>query len=109
MIPQLLLLLLTLAPQGSLGIQGRVVVPATRSQGRMEIILEKSGAFLARTFSDNEGRFRFINLPDGQYVVIVKLEGYEEVREPAFFGRDGVSMMNLTMTRKESDEPDETT
>ena len=108
MLPKLLLLLLVVAPQGTLGIQGRVVVPATQSQGRMEIILEKSGAFLARTFSDNEGRFRFINLLDGQYVVIVKLEGYEDVREPAFFGRDGVSMMNLTMTKKAPEEPDET-
>jgi Tfp pilus assembly protein PilF len=108
MFPQLLLLLLALAPQGSLGIQGRVVVPTTQSQGRMEIILEKSGAFLARTFSDNEGRFRFINLLDGQYVVVIKLEGYEDVREAASFGRDGVSTMNLTMTKKALEEPDET-
>jgi tetratricopeptide (TPR) repeat protein len=101
MVPQLFLsLLLLVAPQGGVGIQGRVLLPTTQSQGRMEIILEKSGAFLARTFSDNEGHFRFINLPDGQYVVVIRLEGYEDVREPASFSRDGLSTMNLTMTRK---------
>ena len=74
----------------------------------MEIILEKSGAFLSRTFSDNEGHFRFINLSDGEYVVIVRLDGYDEVRETANFGRDGISMMSLTMNRKAAVEPDTT-
>lgn len=109
MIPQLFLsLLLVAALQGSNGIRGQVLMPTTQSQGRMEVILEKSGAFLARTFSDNEGHFRFINLPDGEYVVIVRLEGYEEVRETANFGRDGNSMMSLTLTRKTFIEPDST-
>jgi len=74
----------------------------------MEIILEKSGAFLSRTFSDNEGHFRFINLADGEYVVIVKLEGFEDLREVPNFGRDGSATMNLVMTRKNSVEPDST-
>jgi hypothetical protein len=72
----------------------------------MEVILEKSGAFLSRTFSDNEGHFKFINLPDGEYVVIVRLEGYEELREIPNFGRDLSATMNLVMTRKNAVEPD---
>lgn len=99
-------LLFIFALQGSNGIRGQVLLPTTQSQGRTEIILEKSGAFLQRTFSDNEGHFRFINLPDGQYVVVVRLEGYEEVREPAFFGRDGIAAMSLTITRKAASNSD---
>jgi len=109
MIPQLFLsLLLAVALQGSNGIRGQVLVPTTQSQGRMEVILEKSGAFLSRTFSDNEGHFKFINLQDGEYVVIVRLEGYEELREVPNFGRDGSATMNLVMTRKNAVEPDST-
>jgi Flp pilus assembly protein TadD len=109
MIPHFLRsLLFVVALQGSNGIRGQVLVPTTQSQGRMEIILEKSGAFLYRTFSDNEGHFRFINLADGEYVVIVRLEGYEELREVPNFGRDGSATMNLTMTRKTAVEPDRT-
>jgi len=95
-------LLFILALQGANGIRGQVLLPTTQSQGRTEILLEKSGAFLERTFSDNEGHFRFINLPDGQYVVIVRLEGYEEIHEDAYFNRDGIALMSLTMTRKEA-------
>ena len=84
------------------------MVPTTKSQGRMEIILEKSGAFLTRTYSDNEGHFKFINLPDGEYVVIVRLEGYEELREVPNFGRDGNATMNLVMNRKNAVAPDNT-
>jgi Flp pilus assembly protein TadD len=110
MIPQLFLsLLFVVAPQGSNGIRGQILVPTTQSQGRMEIILEKSGAFLSRTYSDNEGHFRFINLADGEYVVVVKLEGFEDLREIPNFGRDGSATMNLVMTRKHSAEPDSTT
>jgi len=105
--PQLLqTLLFILFLQGGNSIRGQVLLPITQSQGRTEIILEKSGAFLERTFSDNEGHFRFINLGDGEYVVIVRLEGYEEVRETAFFGRDGTAAMSLTMTRKAATIPD---
>ena len=101
MIPQFFLSLLFVAAlQGANGIRGQILLPTTQSQGRTEVILEKSGAFLTRTFSDNEGHFRFINLPDGEYVVIVRLEGYEEVRETANFGREGLASMSLTMTRK---------
>src|SRR5215475_5812542 len=99
-------LLFVLVLQGGNSIRGQVLLPVTQSQGRTEIILEKSGAFLARTFSDNEGHFRFINLSDGEYVVIVRLEGYEEKRETAFFGRDGTAAMSLTMTRKAVAVPD---
>jgi len=109
MLPQFLLsILLVTALQGTNGIRGQILLPTTQSQGRTEVILEKSGAFLARTFSDNEGHFRFINLSDGEYVVIVKLDGYDEARETANFGRDGISMMSLTMTRKAVVEPDST-
>jgi Flp pilus assembly protein TadD len=109
MIPKLVLsLLFAVALQGTNGIRGQILVPTTQSQGRMEIILEKSGAFLSRTFSDNEGHFRFINLPDGEYVVIVRLEGYEELREIPNFGRDGSATMNLVMNRKSAVEPDST-
>src|SRR4051812_24286555 len=109
MIPQLFLsLLFAVAPQGSNGIRGQILVPTTQSQGRMEIILEKSGAFLSRTFSDNDGHFRFINLADGEYVVIVKLEGFEDLREVPNFGRDGSATMTLVMTRKNSVGPDNT-
>ena len=109
MIPQLFLsLLFAAALQGSNGIRGQILVPTTQSQGRMEVILEKSGAFLSRTYSDNEGHFRFINLPDGEYVVIVRLEGYEELREIPNFGRDGSATMNFVMTRKSAVEPDST-
>jgi len=109
MIPQLVLsLLLAASLQGSNGIRGQILVPTTQSQGRMEVILEKSGAFLSRTYSDNEGHFKFINLPDGEYVVIVRLEGYEELREVPNFGRDGSATMNLTMTMKSAAAPDGT-
>ena len=107
MIPKLFLsLLFAVALQGGNGIRGQILVPTTQSQGRMEVILEKSGAFLSRTYSDNEGHFKFINLPEGEYVVIVRLEGYEDLREIPNFGRDGSATMNLVMTRKNAVEPD---
>jgi len=107
MLPQLFLSLLILAAQQGVGIRGQIILPTTQSQGRMEVILERSGAFLQKTFSDNEGHFRFINLPDGEYVVIVRAEGYEEVRETANFGRDGIAVMSLTMTRKDTQLPED--
>jgi len=109
MIPQLFLsLLFAVALQGSNGIRGQILVPTTQAQGRMEVILEKSGAFFSRTYSDNEGHFKFINLPDGEYVVSVRLEGYDDLREIPNFGRDGSATMNLVMTRKTAVTPDNT-
>jgi Tfp pilus assembly protein PilF len=106
MLPLLVVLQLLIAPaQVANGIRGQVLLPTTASQGRIEVVLEKSGAFLQRTYSDNEGHFRFINLPDGEYVVIVNLDGYEEAREKPHFSRDGSATMSITMVRKAGGEP----
>jgi tetratricopeptide (TPR) repeat protein len=87
--------------QGGLGIGGTVLVPTGTSTGRIEVQLEKSGAFLARTFSDAQGNYRFDNLTDGQYTVVVKLDGYEEERQSATFGRGGGSaQINILLTPK---------
>src|SRR5580693_7676208 len=92
-------LFLLLPPQGGLGIGGTILVPTGASTGRIEVILEKSGAFLARTFSDAQGNYRFEGLADGEYAVVVKLEGYEEHRETATFGRGGGSaQINILLT-----------
>jgi tetratricopeptide (TPR) repeat protein len=98
---QLLLAILSFAvPQGGNGIRGQVLVPTTQTQGRLEVILEKSDAFYARTFTDAEGHYRFDNVGSGQYAIVIKLEGFEDVHEQVYFGRDGDSTMNITMTRK---------
>ena len=101
-----LALLLAALPQGKNGVRGQVLVPTTRSLGRIEVILEKSSAFLARTYTDNDGNYEFNGLPDGEYAVVVRLEGYEEARETVNFGREGGTTINIALTPKGGAAPD---
>lgn len=95
-----LALLLAAVPQGKNGVRGQVLVPTARSLGRIEVILEKSSAFFARTYTDTEGTYSFQGLPDGEYAVVVRLEGYEEARETVNFGREGGTTINISLTPK---------
>jgi uncharacterized protein HemY len=65
-------------------IQGRLVVPSgRRSELRLKVRLESSGAGELYVFSDVNGTFRFTGLQPGSYTVVVEGgDEFETAREP---------------------------
>ena len=90
------------------GIRGQVVSVSAVKLGRIEVILEKSGTFFMRTFTDDLGNYRFDGLGDGTYAVSIKLDGYEPAHEEVYFSRAGGSTVNVSLVPKAPNSSTET-
>src|SRR5262245_57041670 len=66
------------------GIVGQIIVPDPHFGERIEIIVERNGE-LGQTFqviwTDSTGRFSISGIPVASYILVIKLDGYKEVRE----------------------------
>jgi tetratricopeptide (TPR) repeat protein len=101
------LFVLTTSAYAQNGIRGQVVSVSAVKLGRIEVILEKSGAFFTRTFTDDLGNYRFDGLSDGTFAVVVKLDGYEPAHEEVYFSRSGGSTVNISLVPKAGNAPTE--
>jgi len=72
--------------------QGHTIRGKVRSAGgtnvsRVSIILEKNGALIDQTVSNNEGDFSFTGLTETSYTIVASAQGYDAVRESVDFVR----------------------
>lgn len=64
------------------GIAGRIVVPLADFQDIFEVLLVQNlEQTVQATVADSQGRYRFTGIPRGTYYIMVKLEGFQEVRQ----------------------------
>lgn len=101
----------TLAQQGHT-LRGKVRNAGGANISNATVILEKNGAMVDQTVTNNEGDFLFYGLTDTSYEVVVSLPQYNPVRETVLFVRSvgpndpGESRtVEITLTRKEGIRP----
>lgn len=64
------------------GISGRIIVPVANFQEMFEVLLVQNLAQpVQATVADSQGRYRFAGLPRGTYYIVVKVDGFQEVRQ----------------------------
>ena len=69
-------------PPADISIRGKIFLSTGQAADRMEVRLERAEMqVLASTYTDGIGNFEFRNLTVGAYYVVVKAEGYDEVRQ----------------------------
>src|SRR5215471_10937328 len=74
--------------QGNGFIRGQIIVPTAHASERILVQLLKSdGPNVGRVYSDPEGNYQFSGLLPGIYIILVNVEGYDEVRLEVAVGR----------------------
>jgi tetratricopeptide (TPR) repeat protein len=93
------------------GIRGKVVVPTVGFGERLEILIEKPGEeghAYAVTYTDSLGSYFINGLPLGTYIVVVKLDGFKEVRERVDMGNPdygaNIPTINIILSRNEPEK-----
>lgn len=64
----------------------------------------ENGSWVADSFTRDSGRFEFFQVPFGEYYLVVKLDGFKEVRERVRFDYSPVMGLQLNLVRKEKEE-----
>jgi tetratricopeptide (TPR) repeat protein len=86
-------------------IRGQIIVPTAHASDRILVLLQKSdGPQVGRIYSDTLGNYEFRGLTAGTYILIVNVEGYEDVRQEigvAGNGVYGVQIVNIPLREKE--------
>jgi len=85
-------------------IRGQILIPTVRGAERIPVTVQRSdGPIVARLFSDSLGNYEARGLPQGTYEVIVVVDGYEDVRQPAAVGGGifGAVVVNIVLREKE--------
>jgi Flp pilus assembly protein TadD len=84
-------------------ISGKIIVPDAHFQDLFEVLLVENVAQVVQaTVADSQGRYRFRALTrGGTYYVVVKIEGYEEVRQRVDILLPGDTVINIIMNFKE--------
>jgi len=68
-------------------IRGKVRNSGGTNVSRVSITLERNGALIDQTVSNNEGDFTFTGLTDTSYTIVASAQGYNGVRESVDFVR----------------------
>ena len=97
-----------------ISIRGKVFTSTGHAAERVEVRLERAEMqVVTTTYTDSIGNFEFRNLASGNYYIVVRMEGYEEVRQQvdmSIVRGSGASItvtLNRNMigrTRSESDD-----
>jgi predicted Zn-dependent protease len=74
---------------GRYGIQGRVIMPDGTPAKRVNVSYSSTTASSSSMQTDEEGAFRFSNLPSGNYTVVVRVEGLPTATESFTISREG--------------------
>jgi tetratricopeptide (TPR) repeat protein len=73
------------------GVYGRIIVPIPNFQEMFEVLLVQNlEQVVQATVADSQGRYRFTGLARGTYFVVVKLEGFQEVRQRVDLATDSI-------------------
>ena len=84
-------------------IRGQIIVPVAHASDRILVVLQKSdGPLIGRNFTDPLGHYEFSSLLPGNYILIVNVEGYEDVRQEVGVGGGvyGIQTVNIPLREK---------
>src|SRR5436309_931409 len=93
------------------GIRGKIVVPTVGFGERLEILIERlgeEGQVFAVTYTDSLGNYFINGLPLGSYTLVIKLDGYKDVRERVDMGSPqygaNIPTMNIILSRNDPEK-----
>src|SRR5207249_225149 len=94
------------------GIRGKIVVPAVGFGERLEVLIERlgeEGQVIAVTYTDSLGNYFINGLPLGSYVLVIKLDGFKDVRERVDMGSPqygaNIPTVNIILSRNDPEKP----
>src|SRR5215475_8625061 len=91
--------------QGNGSIRGQIIVPTARASERILVQLQKSdGPTVGRVYSDPEGNYQFSGLSPGIYIILVNVEGYEDVRLEVAVGRGIMGNQTANIPLRETEK-----
>jgi tetratricopeptide (TPR) repeat protein len=86
-------------------IRGQIIIPSVSAFDRIQVVVQRSdGPIVARIFSDTLGHFEVRNLANGNYDILVDVDGYEPVRQQVGVSSGGyfnAASVNITLREKE--------
>jgi tetratricopeptide (TPR) repeat protein len=83
-------------------ITGKIVVPDAHFEDLFEVLLVQNlEQVVQATVANNQGQYKFVNIQRGTYYILVKLEGYEEVRHRVDLNTAADTIQNIIMDFKE--------
>jgi Tfp pilus assembly protein PilF len=83
-------------------IRGQIIVPVAHASERILVVLQKSdGPLIGRNFTDSLGHYEFPALLPGNYVLIVNVEGYEDVRQEVGVGAGVYAIQTVNIPLRE--------
>lgn len=84
----------------TVSLTGRVIVPVANFSDMFEIqLVQNAEQVVQATVVDSQGRYRFTGIQRGTYFIVVKLEGFQEVRQRVDVAGD--SVMNVILDFQE--------
>ena len=90
--------------QNTGAVRGQIIIPSVHASERIPVQLQKAdGPLVGQVYSDIYGNFDFHSLTPGDYVVLVSVDGYEDIRQEVGVGRGsfGAATVNITLREKE--------
>ena len=83
-------------------IRGQIIVPLAHASDRILVVLQKSdGPLIGRNFSDPQGHYEFPALVPGNYILIVNVEGFEDVRQEVSVGGGVYAIQTVNIPLRE--------
>jgi tetratricopeptide (TPR) repeat protein len=80
-----------------LSISGRVVDQRGQPQRTLVQLLSQGDALVDNKFTDSNGQFSFLNLPNGAFTVVVEAEGFQPVRQSVVVDQLMMPKMQLNL------------
>jgi Tfp pilus assembly protein PilF len=86
-------------------IRGQIIVPTAHASDRILVLLQKSdGPNVGRVYSDPEGNYQFSGLTPGLYIILVNVEGYDDVRIEVAIGRGIMGNQTVNIPLRETEK-----
>ena len=85
-------------------IDGTVILTTSQTTMPYEVFVmaKESEQRIASTFTSLSGHYHFANIPSGNYDVVVRLEGFEEERQPVQLFANSTAIVNMILTTQAS-------
>lgn len=86
-------------------IRGQIIIPTAHASDRILVVLQKAdGPIAGQTYSDTLGNYEFHSLVPGTYLILVHVDGYEDVRQEVGVGSGsfGSQVVDVQLREKES-------
>ena len=86
-------------------VRGQIIIPTAHASDRILVVLQKAdGPVAGQAYSDTLGNYEFHSLVPGTYLILVHVDGYEDVRQEVGIGSGtfGSQVVDIQLREKET-------